>query len=531
VRQALSAVVTALLYTRVSREEQREGQSLDAQLSECRRYARGQAWIIGREFQDVMTGTRDDRPQYQELLAEVRRLRAEGRAVAVVVAALDRFGRKLLERVRCREELKRLGVPTHSVREGGEVSDLVANILASVAQEESRRLGERVRAVRSHLLDNGWHPVGRAPWGYRWRDATEAERQGGAPRKALEIDEGAAPYVRETFARVAGGETVRSVTRWLMRLPPSARDGRALGIFALRHALRAAVYVGRCETGGPAGADGADLLSRPLARWPALVDDETFRRVQERLEAHRRHPRQASGRYLLTGFIRCPRCGARMQGYSYGAGAQSRPRYRCQSERQGASARLPACVATVLAAAMDAAVISHVSGVLGVVGATDPVLQAELRRAWRALRQPSGAGDRQQRIRQLEGDAEKARERIRRATDLFVDVQIDKTAYDDKCARERSVLEAADAELARLRGLTAAPGLPALDEALRVAGDWGRALLRFDVPSQRAVLATLVELVVPVKVGFGKYRAHITWTPGGVALREAAEAITRADAG
>ena len=46
--------------------------------------------------------------------------------MAVVVAALDRFGRSILERIRSREELKRLGVPTHSVREGGEgVSDLV----------------------------------------------------------------------------------------------------------------------------------------------------------------------------------------------------------------------------------------------------------------------------------------------------------------------------------------------------------------------------------------------------------------------
>ena len=56
----------------------------------------------------------------------MRRLRAEKRPVAVVVAALDRFGRHLLERVRCREELKSLGVETHSGREGGAVSDLIA---------------------------------------------------------------------------------------------------------------------------------------------------------------------------------------------------------------------------------------------------------------------------------------------------------------------------------------------------------------------------------------------------------------------
>ena len=56
--------------------------------------------------------------------------------MAVVVAALDRFGRHLLERVRCREELKSLGVETHSAREGGAVNDLTSNILASVARGE-----------------------------------------------------------------------------------------------------------------------------------------------------------------------------------------------------------------------------------------------------------------------------------------------------------------------------------------------------------------------------------------------------------
>src|SRR4051794_26228179 len=102
-----SSVTTALIYTRVSSDEQaREGVSLDAQLAECRRYAAQKGWVLGSEFTDVLSGTRDDRLQYQALLAEVRRLRSEAHPVVVVVAALDRLGRRLLERVRAREELK-----------------------------------------------------------------------------------------------------------------------------------------------------------------------------------------------------------------------------------------------------------------------------------------------------------------------------------------------------------------------------------------------------------------------------------------
>ncbi len=519
----VGTLTTALIYTRVSREEQaKDGISLDAQLAESRRYAARQGWVLGTEYQDVMTGTRDDRPQYQALLAEVRRLRGEGQAVAVVVAALDRLGRKLLERVRARDELKAMGVATHSVREGGEVSDLVSNILASVAQEESRRLGERVRAVRTHMISNGWHPVGRAPWGYLWRDATEEERAQGAPKKVLDLDEAAAPYVRETFARVAdSGEAVRQVTRWLMHLPPSARAGRALGIFALRHVVRATVYVGRPEM------PGVEVFHRPQGRWPALVDPDTWQRAQERLDLHRRIPRQASGAYLLTGFIRCsdPRCGARMQGYSSGPNGRTKRRYRCQSERQGASAAVVACPATVMVSAVDDAVVDRVSSVMAVLTAIDPEMMPMVRKEWRALEHPPQAADAQRRVRQAEADAEQARARIRRATDLYVDEKIGKNGYDDKCERERAVIVQADAE--RLRWLDAKPArpLPLLDVALRRAGGWDKALRAFDVPAQRTVLAELVSAVRAYRVGIGKYRVEVDWTPEGEVLRDAADTL------
>ncbi|MDQ3539117.1 MAG: recombinase family protein, partial [Chloroflexota bacterium] len=174
-------IPTALIYTRVSKDEQaREGVSLDAQLAACRRYAAAQGWVLGEEFQDILSGTRDDRPRYQSLLAEARRLRGGGQPAVVVVARLDRLGRRLMERVRGRDELREIGVTVHSVYEGGEVSDLVANILGAVAEEEVRALGERVIAARRHIAAGGWYLPGRAPWGYRWRPATAEERHQGA---------------------------------------------------------------------------------------------------------------------------------------------------------------------------------------------------------------------------------------------------------------------------------------------------------------------------------------------------------------
>ena len=83
----------ALIYTRVSTgRQEREGMSLPAQTKDCRRYVRDHAgWVLGTEFTDTLTGRRDDRPGYQSLLAEARRLRATANQVAIVVAALDRL--------------------------------------------------------------------------------------------------------------------------------------------------------------------------------------------------------------------------------------------------------------------------------------------------------------------------------------------------------------------------------------------------------------------------------------------------------
>src|SRR5581483_10316863 len=222
-------ITTALIYTRVSSDDQRrEGVSLEAQLAACREYAARQGWVIGREYQDVMTGKRDDRPEYQQLLADVRALRAEGRAVVVLVSRLDRFGRRLRERVRSREEFKALGATIHSIREGGEVNDMVAGILAVIAEDEVTRLSERISDAKQHIIGSGFYGGGLVPWGYRLRDATAAERRQGAPLHVLDLDPATVPFVQEAWARRAAGASVSGITVWVAGLPDEARGGRTL---------------------------------------------------------------------------------------------------------------------------------------------------------------------------------------------------------------------------------------------------------------------------------------------------------------
>jgi DNA invertase Pin-like site-specific DNA recombinase len=121
------AKVAALVYLRVSTgEQERTGVGLAVHRASCRQYAQLHHWRIAGEYVDVMSGHRDERPRYQAMLQDVREHRSRDCGAVIVVASLDRLGRRLLKAIRCRGEMKSLEVPVHSVRDGGEVPDPVA---------------------------------------------------------------------------------------------------------------------------------------------------------------------------------------------------------------------------------------------------------------------------------------------------------------------------------------------------------------------------------------------------------------------
>jgi hypothetical protein len=78
---------------------------------------------------------------------------------------------------------------------------------------------------------------------------------------------------------------------------------------------------------------------------------------------------------------------------------------------------------------------------------------------------------------------------------------------------ERRTLEAELERLGVARGSPAnepaAPALPSLDEALATFGGWADALATGDIQHQRAVLAFLLDRIVPERVGFGTYTVQL----------------------
>jgi len=143
----------AFLYARVSTVDKE--QNPEVQLCELREYCQRRKWTIAGEFVDKMSGTKSQRPQWQEMLRQVRQRRCD----AVVVFRFNRFARSTRELVNWLEEFEALGIEFVSLHESIDTSTpigkLVFKITAAIAEFEVDIIKENVRAGLLHARSKG----------------------------------------------------------------------------------------------------------------------------------------------------------------------------------------------------------------------------------------------------------------------------------------------------------------------------------------------------------------------------------------
>jgi DNA invertase Pin-like site-specific DNA recombinase len=125
-------------YLRVSTDKQgRSGLGLEAQREAVAQYLNGGRWKLVREFVEVESGKRDDRPELTKALHLCKVTGAK-----LVIAKLDRLSRDahfLLG-------LQKAGVPFVAA-DMPEANEMVVGIMAVVAQAERKMISERTKAA------------------------------------------------------------------------------------------------------------------------------------------------------------------------------------------------------------------------------------------------------------------------------------------------------------------------------------------------------------------------------------------------
>jgi site-specific DNA recombinase len=325
-------VTAAAIYARVSSARQAKDQTIGSQLSALREHAATsrldvpEEWVFADEGQSGATLVRP-------ALEALRDLAAQGCLDVVLVWSPDRLARKFAYQALLIEELARCGVRVEFVKgpRGDSPEDqLLIQFQGMFAEYEKAQLMERYRRGKAWRAKTGSvNVLSGAPFGYRYIRKTP---ESGARYEVVPHE---AVLVTEMFRRYAGdGAAIADLRRWLTDQGVPTRTGKERwDRSVIWGMLRNPAYAGTAVFGKtravhePAGLNRTARLAgrtvprqvrvqdRPEQEWtripvPALVDEETFDRVQRRLEDNKRFAsRNAKVPSLLQGIAACASCG------------------------------------------------------------------------------------------------------------------------------------------------------------------------------------------------------------------------------
>lgn len=302
------------LYARYSSDNQRT-ESIVAQLRACREYCQRYGYTIIREYADeAMTGTNDNRPQFQQMLRDA----AAGMFEMVVAHKVDRIGRNEYDYYLNRHKLETCGVQMAFAAQGFDAATpegaLMNNTLVGLAAYYSRNLSKEVKKGHRENVRQGKSTGGRPLYGYRY-----------TPDKRYEIDEHEAIAVRLLFDMYIKGYGYLQIARELNSRGFRTRLGNLFGKNSLHDMLRNRRYIGTAMIGkncmtasGKRNNHRADHEGMLIIEdvCPSIIDKETFMTAQAKMQQRKRRPgvNSAKRNYLLSGLIICEHCGQAMTG-------------------------------------------------------------------------------------------------------------------------------------------------------------------------------------------------------------------------
>lgn len=301
-------------YCRVSTEKADQTNSFAAQQRYFRTYiARQPGWALCEIYADEgITGTSTrKRAEFNRMIEDARL----GRFHLIVTKEVSRFSRNILDTIAYTRELKRLGIGVLFMNDGINTlepdAELRLSIMASIAQEESRKTSARVKWGQTRQMERGV-VFGHSLLGYDVRNGVLSINPEGAGtvqlifRKYGEEKKSTAVIAREL--RAAGYRTAAGSTEW--------SAGHILKI------LKNEKYVGDLVQKKSFTPDylthekkinhGEEALIVMANHHPPIIDRPLWDTVQAELRRRSRSAgaRSCSAEYVFSGKITCGECGA-----------------------------------------------------------------------------------------------------------------------------------------------------------------------------------------------------------------------------
>ena len=301
----------AISYIRVStkgqaaRGDAAEGFSIPAQREANKNKAAALGAFVVKEFIDRGESARNaKRPELQKMLAYITE---HNDIDYVIVHKLDRLARNRADDVDINRVLEQHNVRLVSTSENIDQTPggmLLHGIMSSIAEFYSRNLAAEVSKGMSEKVKHGG-TIGKAPLGYVNK---QGKNEHGKRHSWVEVDPVRGPLIAEAFREYARDTwTAKHLTEHLsargLTQPATSRyPERPMTQSRLIDLLHNPYYRGVVSYQG---------VEYP-GRHQALVDDETWYKVQTVLSAHYNGERRRVHHHHLKTTVRCGQCGSRL---------------------------------------------------------------------------------------------------------------------------------------------------------------------------------------------------------------------------
>jgi site-specific DNA recombinase len=290
----------AVLYARVSsKEQEKEGFSIPAQLKLLRDYAAAQGLAVEQEYVDVETAKQTGRVSFGEMIAH---LRAYPAIHVLLVEKTDRLYRNLKDWVTVDE----LDVEIHFVKEGVVLSrdsrsseKFMHGIKVLMAKNYIDNLSEEARKGMQEKAEQGIWPT-KTPLGYR-------NVVGPNGKKIIEPDPDIAPTIAQLFEWYATGTlSLKEATRKARAAGLTFRKtGTPVPVSTVHNILRSRLYMGEFEW-------NSRLYQ---GSHQPIVSRELWEHVQGVLDGrHAKRHRRAKHDFAFSGLIECGHCSCAVVG-------------------------------------------------------------------------------------------------------------------------------------------------------------------------------------------------------------------------
>ena len=303
--------MTAASYGRVSSNLQKVEESIEQQLEQSRRWARENGYVIVDEYSDeAMSGTREDRPQFNQMIGKA--LSKSRPYDAVIVWHSSRIARNTALALWTRHKLSENDVRFVSLNQQIDEDDntavLLIPLLHAMDEMKSITTGDDVRRAKRDRAERGEWTGSTPALGYK----VQTTIIGGRTQRILVIDPELGWLVIRMYESYDRGISPDRLSFQLNEEGIRTQREKLWSRAAIMVILKNEVYKGTLVYGRKSNSSKHGVI-RVENACDTIITEELWNRVQTKMAKRAPHKERETARnHLLTGLLRCGKCGGRM---------------------------------------------------------------------------------------------------------------------------------------------------------------------------------------------------------------------------